>query len=71
MSYLTKMEGRYEELLEELLEEHQLEKINKRIETHEVIERINIKEIESEILDETEPLEELKKINKKSRDNNI
>ena len=71
MSYLTKMEGRYEELLEELLEEHQLEKINKRIETHEVIERINIKEIESEILDEPEPLEELKKINKKSRDNNI
>ena len=71
MSYLTKMEERYEELLEELLEEHKLEKINKRIETHEIIQRININEIESEIPDETKPLEELKKINKRSRDNSI
>ena len=44
MSSLTKMEKRYEELLQELLEEHKkLEKINKKIEKHEMIERINIK----------------------------
>ena len=55
------MEKRYEELLEELLEEHKkLEKINQKIEKHDIIERINIKEIESEILDETKAPEEIK-----------
>ena len=53
MSSLTKMEKRYEKLLKELLEEYKkLEKINQKIEKHEIIERINIQETESEILDE-------------------
>ena len=61
MSSLTKIEKRYEELLEELSEEQKkLKKINKKIEKHEIIGRINIKEIESEILDETKALEEIK-----------
>ena len=60
MSRLIKIEKRYEEFLDELLEENKkLEKINKKIEKHEIIERINIKEIESEILDETKALEEI------------
>ena len=43
MSSLTETEKKYEELSEELLEEHKkLEKINKRIVKHEVIEMINI-----------------------------
>ena len=55
------MEERYKELLEELLEEHKkLEKINQKIEKHEIIKRINIKEIELEILDETKVLEKIK-----------
>ena len=59
MSSLIKIEERYEELLEELLEENKnLEKIYQRIEKHEIIERINIKEIESEIPDETKVPEE-------------
>ena len=46
---------------EELLEEHKkLEKINKKIDKYEIIETINIKEIESNILDETKALEEIK-----------
>ena len=36
-----------------------LEEINKKIEKHEMLERISIKEIESEILDETKALEEI------------
>ena len=45
---------------DELSEENEeLEKINRKIEKHEIIERINIKEIESEILDETKALEEI------------
>ena len=69
MSSLTKMEKRYEELLEKLLEEHNnLEKINQMIEKHEIIEGINIKEIELEILNETETLEEIKtKYNKNKK----
>ena len=44
MSNPTKIEERYEELLEALLEEqNKLEKINKRIEEFETIERVNIK----------------------------
>ena len=61
ISSLTKIEKRYEELVEELLEGHKkLEKINQKIEQHEIKERINIKEIESEILDETKAFEEIK-----------
>ena len=61
ISSLTKIEKRYEELVEELLEEHKkLEKINQKIEQHEIKERINIKEIETEILDETKAFEEIK-----------
>ena len=60
MSSLTKTEKRYEELLEELSEEQKkLKKINKKIEKHEIIGRINIKKIESEILDETKALKEI------------
>ena len=43
-----------------LEEQEKLEKINNKIKKHEMIERINIKEIESEILDETKALEEIK-----------
>ena len=62
MLSLTKIEERYEELLEELLEEQKkkLEKINNKIKKHEVIEKINIKEIESEIIYETKALEKIK-----------
>ena len=56
MSSLIKIEERYEELLEE---NKNLEKIYQKIEKHEIIERINIKEIESEIPDETKVLEEI------------
>ena len=39
------MEENYEELLEKLLEEHQkLEKMNQKIERHEIMERLNIKD---------------------------
>lgn len=45
MSSLTKMKERYVELLGELLEEQKkLEKVNKRIEKHEIIERLDTKE---------------------------
>ena len=40
-------------------ENKKLRKINKKIEKHEIIESINIKEIESETLDETKALEEI------------
>ena len=61
ISSLTKIEKRYEKLLEQLSEEQKkLDKINRKVEKHERIERINIKEetqlvnrIETEILDET------------------
>ena len=61
ISSLTKIEKRYEKLLEQLWEEQKkLDKINRKVEKHERIERINIKEetqlvnrIETEILDET------------------
>ena len=43
-----------------LEEQEKLEKIKNKIKKHEMIERINIKEIESEILDETKALEEIK-----------
>ena len=64
----TKIEKRYEQLLEKVLEEqNKLEKISNKIEKHEIIERINIKEetelvkrIETEILDETKALEEIR-----------
>ena len=47
-------------MLDELLEEQKkLEKTIQKIEKHKVIERINIKEIESETLDETKALEEI------------
>ena len=60
MSSLIKIEKRYEQLLDELLEENKkLEKINRKIEKHEIIERICIKKVESEILDETKALEEI------------
>ena len=62
----TKIEEAYKELLEELLEEDKkLEKINKRIEKFEILERVDTKEkikfikrIETEILDETKVFEE-------------
>ena len=42
-----KIEERYEKLIEELLEEQKkLEKINKKIKKHEMIESINLKESE-------------------------
>ena len=45
MSSLTKMKERHVELLGELLEEQKkLEKVNKRIEKHEIIERLDTKE---------------------------
>ena len=45
ISSLTKIEKRYEGLLEKLLEKQKrLEKVYKRIDEHEIIERINIKE---------------------------
>ena len=47
-------------MLDELLEEQKkLEKTIQKIEKHKVIERINIKEIESETFDETKALEEI------------
>ena len=52
---LTKIEQRYTETLEELLEEKKKQKRK-----HEIIERINTKELELEILDETKALEEIK-----------
>ena len=36
-----------------------LKKINQKLEKHEIIERINIKEIETEILNETKAIEEI------------
>ena len=43
-SSLTKIEKRYEELLQEILEEHKkLGKINQKIKQHEITERLNIK----------------------------
>ena len=61
ISSLTKIEKRYEKLSEQLSEEQKkLDKINRKVEKHERIERINIKEetqlvnrIETEILNET------------------
>ena len=45
MSSLTKMKERCVELLGELLEEwKKIEKANKRIEKHEIIKRLDIKE---------------------------
>lgn len=53
MSSLTKTGKRYEELLDEQLKENKkLERINKKIEKLEIIERIGIKEVKSKILDE-------------------
>ena len=40
-------------------ENKKLQKINKKTEKHEIIESINIREIESETLDETKALEEI------------
>ena len=60
MSSLIKIEKEYEELLDDLLEEQKkLEKTIQKIDKHKVIERINIKEIESEIPDETKALDEM------------
>ena len=60
ISSLIKIEKEYEELLDDLLEEQKkLEKTIQKIDKHKVIERINIKEMESEILDETKALEEI------------
>ena len=53
MPSLTKTGKRYEELLDEQLKENKkLERINQKIEKLEIIERIGIKEVKSEILDE-------------------
>ena len=61
MPSLIKIEKSYDELLEELLEDHKkLEKINKRIEKFEILEKVTIKEIGSEIFDKTKLLEEIK-----------
>ena len=61
MSNLIKEEKECGELLDELLEENKkTEDMNKEIEEHKIIERIYIKEIESEILYETKSLEENK-----------
>ena len=64
-SSLPKIKKRYEELLEEFLEHKKLEKINKRIEEFEILERNDMKEeielikrIETKILGETEVLQE-------------
>ena len=53
MPSLTKTGKRYEELLDEQLKENKkLERINQKIEKLEIIERIDIKEVKSKILDE-------------------
>ena len=64
-SSLPKIKKRYEELLEEFLEHKKLEKINKRIEEFEILERNDMKEeielikrIETKILGETKVLQE-------------
>ena len=68
MSSLTKMEKRYEELLDKLSEEQKkLGKIDNKIMKQE---RLNIKEIAPKIVDETKALEEKKKKIKKIRDKN-
>ena len=66
MSSLTKLEKRYDEVLEELFEKKKIEKINQKIKRHETIERINIKEetklvkrIKADIIDETKALEDI------------
>ena len=47
-------------MLDELREENKkLEEINRKTEKHEIIERFNIKEIESEILDERKAPEKI------------
>ena len=51
-------------------EQKKLKKINSKINRHEMIERINIKEIAPEILDETKASEEIKAKLKKIKDNN-
>ena len=65
-----KIEKRYEQLLDEILEEQKkVEKINKKIKKHEIIQRLKMKEIEPKMVDETKALEELirklRKLNKK------
>ena len=65
-----KIEKRYEQLLDEILEEQKkVEKINKKIKKREIIQRLKIKEIEPKMVDETKALEELirklRKLNKK------
>ena len=65
-----KIEKRYEQLLDEILEEQKkVEKINKKIKKHEIIQRLKMKEIEPKMADETKALEELirklRKLNKK------
>ena len=57
-------------MLDEILEEQKkVEKINKKIKKHEIIQRLKIKEIEPKMVDETKALEELirklRKLNKK------
>ena len=60
MSGLMKIGKGYGELLDELREENKkLEEINRTTEKHEIIERFNIKEIESEILDERKAPEKI------------
>lgn len=62
ISSLIKIEKEYEELLDDLLEEQKkLEKTIQKIDKHNVIERINIKEMESEILYETKALEKIER----------
>ena len=62
MLSLEKIGEIYEELSQELLEEQkELEKINKKIKKHGIIEWINIKEMESEILYETKALEKIER----------
>ena len=51
-------------------EQKKLKKINSKINRHEMIERINIKEIVPEILDETKASEEIKTNRNNNRDNN-
>ena len=60
-SFKVSSEKVIDELIEELIEEQkEPEKKNGKIMKHEIIERLNIKQIESEILHETKVLDEIK-----------
>ena len=69
-SFKVTAEKVIDELIKELLiEQKKLEKINDKVMKHEIIERLNIKELDSRIHDEIKLFEEIntkiKKLNKK------